>query len=117
MTKILVVYYSMYGNTFQLAQAVADGAKKVDDTRVSIKRVADLIPPEKIEKIPGASDALKAQSEIEIANPKDLDQYDGIIFGSPTRFGNQCAQMKNFIDNTWPNPPNNYFRVYYFNLL
>ncbi len=94
-TKILVLYYSMYGHIETLAKAVAEGAGSVDGVEVSLKRVPDLVPEEV---------ARKAGAKIEQAAPfatvDELANYDAIIFGTPTRFGNMCAQMRNFLDQT-----------------
>lgn len=95
MTKLLILYYSMYGHIETLAQAVAEGAQSVDDLTVTVKRVAELMPREVAEKA-GA----KLDQSAPIAEPAELTDYDGIIFGTPTRFGNMCAQMRNFLDQT-----------------
>jgi len=95
MAKILVLYYSMYGHIETLAQAVAEGAGKVQGTEVDIRRVEELMPEEVARKA-GAKLDQKAQ----IASVDELTDYDAIIFGTPTRFGNMCAQMRNFLDQT-----------------
>jgi len=95
MTKILVLYYSMYGHVETLANAIAKGAKKVEDTKVDIKRVPELIPEDIVKKAGG-----KLDQKAPVAKPSDLKEYDAIIFGTPTRFGNMCAQMRNFLDQT-----------------
>ena len=95
MTKILVLYYSMYGHIETMAQEVAKGARSVKDTDVAIKRVPDLMS-EDVAKKAGA----KLDQEAPIATPNELADYDAIIFGTPTRFGNMCAQMRNFLDQT-----------------
>ncbi len=96
--NILVVFYSMTGNVAKLAQAVADGAKSVIDTEVRIRQVEELVPKEKwndvINKI---KEDLKT---IPLATMDDLEWADGIAFGTPTRYGNMSAQMKQFIDQT-----------------
>lgn len=93
--KILVVYYSMYGHIETLANAIAEGARSVAGAEVTLKRVADLMP-EDVAKSHGA----KVDQAAPIASPKELDQYDAILFGTPTRFGNMAAQMRNFLDQT-----------------
>ncbi|MEJ2601855.1 MAG: NAD(P)H:quinone oxidoreductase [Gammaproteobacteria bacterium] len=101
MTRILVLYYSMYGHTETMAKAVAEGAAGVEGTEVTLKRVPELVP-EKILEESGA----KTDQDAEIAEPAELADYDAIIFGTPTRFGNMCAQMRNFLDQTgglWAN--------------
>jgi NAD(P)H dehydrogenase (quinone) len=100
--KILVIYYSMYGNVFRLARAVAEGAKEVEGAEVSLKTVPELVPEEIIEKSPAAKKAKEEQKDIPIATMDDLAQAEGVIFGSPTRFGNMCAQLRQFLDQTGP---------------
>lgn len=95
MTKVLVLYYSMYGHIETMAKAIAEGARSVDDVDVVIKRVPELMP-EEVAKQAGA----KLDQEAPIATPDELADYDAIIFGTPTRFGNMCAQMRNFLDQT-----------------
>jgi NAD(P)H dehydrogenase (quinone) len=94
-TKVLVVYYSMYGHIETMAKAVAEGAAVVDGVEVTLKRVEELIPEDKA-RAAGA----KLDQEAPIASPKELTEYDAIIFGTPTRFGNMAAQMRNFLDQT-----------------
>ena len=95
MTKILVLYYSMYGHIETMAKAIAEGARSVGGTEVVIKRVPDTMPPEVAKKY-GA----KLDQAAPIASPDELPQYDAIIFGTPTRFGNMAGQMRNFLDRT-----------------
>ena len=95
MTRILVLYYSMYGHIEQMARAIAEGAASVDGIDVTVKRVPELVPREVAEKA-GA----KLDQEAPFADPKELADYDAIIFGTPTRFGNMAAQMRNFLDQT-----------------
>lgn len=95
MTHILVLYYSMYGHVETLAKAVAEGARSVEGAEVAIKRVPELMPEEAAKKA-GA----KLDQEAPIATIQELSSYDAIIFGTPTRFGNMCAQMRNFLDQT-----------------
>ncbi|MBT8763557.1 NAD(P)H:quinone oxidoreductase [Desulfohalobiaceae bacterium Ax17] len=95
MKKILVLYYSMYGHTETMAKAVAEGVGSVDSIEVTVKRVPELVPEEVARKA-GA----KMDQEASVADPKELDKYDAIIFGSPTRFGNMASQMRNFLDQT-----------------
>ncbi len=98
--KILVVYYSLFGNTFKMAQAVAEGAKKVKNAEVVLKQVPELMPDEFIEKNERMKAAKEAQKGIPVATMEDLEKADAVIFGSPTRYGNMSSQMKNFIDQT-----------------
>lgn len=95
MTNILVLYYSTYGHVEAMAGAVAAGAREVDDAQVSIKRVPELMP-EKVARGAGA----KLDQDAPIADPKELADYDSIIVGTPTRFGNMASQMRNFWDQT-----------------
>lgn len=94
MTKILVLYYSMYGHIETMAQAVADGASKVEGVEVTIKRVPETMPAEAFANAGG-----KAQ-DAPVATPQELGDYDAIIFGTPTRFGNMAGQMRTFLDQT-----------------
>jgi NAD(P)H dehydrogenase (quinone) len=95
MAKVLVLYYSMYGHIETMAKAVADGARSVEGAEVTVKRVPDLVPVEVARKA-GA----KVDQAAPIATVDELPNYDAIIFGTPTRFGNMCAQMRNFLDQT-----------------
>ena len=99
--KIQVVFYSMYGHVYQLAKAVAEGAKTVKDTDVSLYQVPELMPDEALEKS-GAKEARETFSHIPFITPEQLTEADAIIFGTPTRFGNMTAQMRNFLDQTGP---------------
>lgn len=95
MTKILVLYYSMYGHIETMAGAIAEGANSVDGVRVDLKRVPDVMSAEALSKA-GA----KVDQQAPVASVEELPEYDAIIFGTPTRFGNMCAQMRNFLDQT-----------------
>jgi NAD(P)H dehydrogenase (quinone) len=95
MTRILVLYYSMYGHVETLASAVADGARSAQGVDVTVKRVAETMPPD-VAKKHGA----KLDQAAPVASPTELGDYDAIIFGTPTRFGNMAAQMRNFLDQT-----------------
>ena len=95
MTKVLVLYYSSYGHIEAMADAVAQGAASVPGTEVSVKRVPELVP----ETIAAAS-GMKVDQQAPIATPDELADYDAIIFGTPTRFGNMASQMRNFLDQT-----------------
>jgi len=95
MTKVLVLYYSMYGHIETMARAVAEGAAEVDGVEVTVKRVAEIMPRDVAEKA-GA----KLDQEAPIAEPSELADYDAVIVGTPTRFGNMAAQMRNFWDQT-----------------
>ena len=95
MTKVLVLYYSMYGHVETLANAVAEGARSVANVEVTVKRVPELMTAQKLAEVGG-----KVNQAAPVADPKELADYDAIIFGSPTRFGNMTAQMRNFLDQT-----------------
>lgn len=94
MTKILVLYYSMYGHIETMAHAVADGARKVEGVEVVLKRVPETMQAEAFANAGG-----KAQ-DTPVATPQELADYDAIIFGTPTRFGNMAGQMRTFLDQT-----------------
>jgi NAD(P)H dehydrogenase (quinone) len=95
MTKVLVLYYSSYGHIEAMAAAVAEGAGSVPGTEVTVKRVPELVP----EAVAAAS-GMKTDQRASVATPDELAEYDAIIFGTPTRFGNMAAQMRNFLDQT-----------------
>jgi NAD(P)H dehydrogenase (quinone) len=95
MTKVLVLYYSMYGHIEALAQAVAEGARRVEGVEVTVKRVPETMDPEAFKAAGG-----KADQEAPIAAPDELAEYDAIIVGTPTRFGNMAGQMRTFFDRT-----------------
>ena len=95
MRKILVIYYSGYGHVERLAGAIAEGARGVAATEVTVKRVAKLVPEEVARKA-----GMKLEQDAPIASPRELADYDAIVFGTPTRFGNMAAQMRNFLDQT-----------------
>jgi NAD(P)H:quinone oxidoreductase type IV len=98
-TKIQVVFYSMYGHIYRMAEAVVAGARDVSGTEVALYQVAELVPDGVLEKT-GAKAARAAFAQVPVASPERLAEADAIIFGTPTRFGNMCAQMRNFLDQT-----------------
>ena len=95
MTKILVLYHSMYGHIERMARAEAEGASEVAGTEVVIKRVPETMSDEAFQKVGGKLGQLAA-----VASPNELAEYDAIIFGTPTRFGNMTGQMRTFLDQT-----------------
>jgi NAD(P)H dehydrogenase (quinone) len=95
MSRILVLYYSTYGHIETMSGAIAEGARSVAGTEVVVKRVPELMPDEVAKRV-----GVKMDQKAPIADPKELPDYDGIIFGTPTRFGNMAAQMRNFLDQT-----------------
>lgn len=100
-TKVLVVFYSSYGHTHKMAEAVAEGARSEPDTEVRLCRIAELEPAKKaMSSQKPYTDAQEKQKEIPEATLDDLRWADGICWGTPTRYGNMTAQMKQFIDST-----------------
>lgn len=95
MKNVLVLYYSSYGHIETMANSVAEGAAQFDGIDVDIKRVPELVPTDIAKQA-----NFKLNQSSEIARPSDLVNYDAIIFGTPTRFGNMAAQMRNFLDQT-----------------
>jgi NAD(P)H dehydrogenase (quinone) len=95
MSKVLVLYYSTYGHIETMAAAVAEGARSVARTEVTVKRVPELMSDDVLKRI-GA----KTDQGAPVAAPAELAEYDAILFGTPTRFGNMAAQMRNFLDQT-----------------
>ena len=95
MTRVLIVYYSMYGHVEAMADAVAEGARKVVGAEVAVKRVPETIPEDQARAI-----GVKLDQKAPIATAEELADYDAIIFGTPTRFGNVAAQMRSFLDQT-----------------
>lgn len=103
--KALIVFYSTYGHVHKMAEAVAEGAKMVTGAEVDIRRVPETLPQAVLEKM-GAVDAQKAFSHIAECSVDELARPDAVIFGTPTRFGNMCGQMRQFLDATgqlWAN--------------
>jgi NAD(P)H dehydrogenase (quinone) len=97
--NVLVVYYSMYGHIHRMAEAVAEGVKTVKGAEAILRRVPETLPGEVLAKM-GAIDAQKKFEHVPIATLEDLESADAVIFGTPTRFGNMCGQMKQFLDAT-----------------
>ncbi|MBM4463617.1 MAG: NAD(P)H:quinone oxidoreductase [Chloroflexi bacterium] len=97
--KVKVVFYSMYGHIYRMAEAVAAGVREVEGAEVELLQVPELVPDAVLEKS-GAKKARQAFAHIPVAKISDLADADAIIFGTPTRFGNMCAQMRNFLDQT-----------------
>jgi NAD(P)H dehydrogenase (quinone) len=97
--KVQVVFYSMYGHVYKMAQAVSEGVKQVSGAEVSLYQVAELIPDDILEKY-GAKAAKAGFANVPVVAVDKLAEADAIIFGTPTRFGNMAAQMRNFLDQT-----------------
>lgn len=97
--KVLVVFYSVYGHIYQMAEAVAEGAREVEGAQVELRRVPETLPEDVLRKI-GALEAQKAFTHVPVCTVAELPTADAIIFGTPTRFGNMCGQMRQFLDST-----------------
>ena len=98
-TKVQIVFYSMYGHIYKMAQAVAEGARSVEGVEVELYQVPELVPDAALERT-GAKAARAAFKDVPMAEVAKLAEADAIIFGTPTRFGNMTAQMRNFFDQT-----------------
>ena len=97
--KVKIIFYSMFGHIYKMAEAMAQGVREVEGAEVELLQVSELVPDAVLEKS-GAKKAREAFAHIPVAKPTDLVDADAIIFGTPTRFGNMCAQMRNFLDQT-----------------
>jgi NAD(P)H dehydrogenase (quinone) len=97
MVNGLVLYYSSYGHVEAMAHAQSEGAARVAGANVTVKRVPELVPIDVCK-----ASGFRLDQPAAIADPLELDRYDAIIFGTPTRFGNMAAQMRNFLDQTGP---------------
>jgi len=97
--KVMVVFYSMYGHIYKMAEAVADGVREVKGATVEMFRVPETLPDDVLKKM-GAFEIQKKFAHINTCAADDLVSADAIIFGTPTRFGNMCGQMRQFLDST-----------------
>lgn len=97
--KVLIPFYSLYGHVYQMALAVAEGVAQVEGAEAVIRRVPETLPAEVIEKM-GAVEAQKSLADIPVCTVDELEKAGAIIFGTPTRFGNMCGQMRQFLDAT-----------------
>jgi NAD(P)H dehydrogenase (quinone) len=97
--RIQIIFYSMYGHIYKMAEAVAEGARGVEGAEVQLLQVPELVPEEALERT-GAKAAREAFAQIPVATPAMMTEADAVIFGTPTRYGNMCAQMRNFLDQT-----------------
>ena len=97
--KILILYYSMYGHVHKMAEAVAEGVREIDGAEAVMRRVPETISEEVLEEM-GAVEAQQSMSNVPICTLDELASADAIIFGTPTRFGNMCGQMRQFLDTT-----------------
>ena len=103
--KVLVVYYSTYGHVHKMAEAVAEGVNQVPGAEAALRRVPETLPQNVLEAM-GAVDAQKAFENVPVCTVDELAEADAVIFGTPTRFGNMCGQMRQFLDATgqlWAN--------------
>ncbi len=97
--KVIIVYYSMYGHILKMAEAVAQGVRDVAGAHADLRRVPETLPDSVLEKM-GALAAQKQQAAIPLCTVDELAAADAVIFGTPTRFGNMCGQMRQFLDAT-----------------
>ncbi len=97
--KVLIVYYSMYGHIHRMAEAVAEGVREVPGAEVVLRLVPETLPEDVLKKM-GALEAQKAMAHIPVCTVAELAEADAVIFGTPTRFGNMCGQMRQFLDAT-----------------
>jgi len=103
--KVLIVYYSTYGHVHKMAEAVAEGVREKEGAEAILRRVPETLPEEVLEKM-GAVEAQKSMSNVPVCTIEELASADAVIFGTPTRFGNMCGQMRQFLDATgqlWAN--------------
>jgi NAD(P)H dehydrogenase (quinone) len=97
--KVLIVYYSTYGHVHKMAEAVAKGVREIDSAEAILRRVPETLPEEVLEKM-GAVEAQQSMTNVPISSVEELASADAVIFGTPTRFGNMCGQMRQFLDAT-----------------
>jgi NAD(P)H dehydrogenase (quinone) len=97
--KVIIPFYSLYGHVYKMAQAVAEGVTQADGAEAVLRRVPETLPFDVLKKM-GAVEAQKAMSHLQMCTVEELADADGIIFGTPTRFGNMCGQMRQFLDST-----------------
>jgi NAD(P)H dehydrogenase (quinone) len=97
--KVLIVFYSMYGHIYRMAEAVAEGVREVPGAEAVLRRVPETLTDDVLEKM-GAVEAQKAFADVPVCTVDELPQADAVIFGTPTRFGNMCGQMRQFLDAT-----------------
>ena len=97
--KVLIVYYSTYGHVHKMAEAIAEGVRQVDGAEAVLRRVPETLPADVLAKM-GAVESQKAMAHIPVCTVEELTEADAVIFGTPTRFGNMCGQMRQFLDAT-----------------
>jgi NAD(P)H:quinone oxidoreductase type IV len=98
--KVQVIFYSMYGHVYKMAEEVTAGVREAG-ADAQLYQVPELVPDEVLERV-GAKAARRTFAHLPVAKPEQMTEADAIIFGTPTRFGNMCAQMRNFLDQTGP---------------
>jgi NAD(P)H dehydrogenase (quinone) len=98
-TNVHILFYSMYGHVYRLAEAVAEGARQIGDTNVELFQVAETLPAEVLAKM-GATEAKRAFAHVPVAQPARLAEADAVVLGTPTRYGLPAAQMQTFLDAT-----------------
>ena len=97
--KVLIVYYSTYGHVHKMAEAVAEGVREIAGAEAILRRVPETLSEEVLEKM-GAVEAQQSMSNVPVCTVDELASADAVIFGTPTRFGNMCGQMRQFLDAT-----------------
>jgi NAD(P)H dehydrogenase (quinone) len=97
--KVLIVYYSTYGHVHNMAEAIAEGVNEVNGAEAVLRRVPETLSDEVLEKM-GAVDAQQTLAHVPVCTVDELASADAVIFGTPTRFGNMCGQMRQFLDAT-----------------
>jgi NAD(P)H dehydrogenase (quinone) len=97
--KVLIVYYSTYGHIHQMAEAIAEGVGQIEGAEAVMRRVPETLTDEVLEKM-GAMEPQKAIAHVPVCSVEELASADAVIFGTPTRFGNMCGQMRQFLDAT-----------------
>jgi len=98
--KVQVIFYSMYGHVYKMAQAVVEGAKQVPGAEVTLHQVQELVSDDVLEKYGAKAAKASFANKVPVATVDQLPEAHAIIFGTPTRFGNMAAQMRNFLDQT-----------------
>ena len=97
--KVLIVYYSTYGHVHKMAEAVAEGVREIEGAEAVLRRVPETLPEDVLKQM-GAIEAQQSMSNVPVCSVEELTSADAVIFGTPTRFGNMCGQMRQFLDAT-----------------
>lgn len=101
MVRVLILFYSAYGHIYKMAKAIAEGVEQVEEAEAILRRVPETLPAQLVKQL-GLDKSQKAFSNTPICTIEELEDYDAIIIGTPTRYGNMCAQMRAFLDGTGP---------------